>query len=123
MPLCGQLAVWRGGYYSVLPQGVRVSVPTMKPGRSIFDGRRETARGDDDVAIATPYLIAKLAVDRVEPVDQQLPLRAIANIPYNDRMAFAVRAETGVRSFRDFKERRYLLRVSMPLRETNHSGS
>ena len=123
MPLCGQLALWLGGYYSVLPQGTRVSVTATEPGRSIFDGCRETAAGDYHVAITTPDWVAKLALDGAEPFDKPLPLRAIANYPHNDRMVFAVRKETGIRSFRDILERKYPLRVSTPLRETNHSGS
>lgn len=123
MPLCGQLALWLGGYYSVLPQGSRVSVTAIEPGRSIFDGCRDTAAGDYHIAITTPDWIARLAVDGVEPFERKLPLRAIANFPHDDRMVFAVRKQTGIRSFEDIKARKYPLRVSTPLRETNHSGA
>lgn len=123
MPLCGQLALWLGGYYSVLPAGTRVSVTAMEPGRSIFDGCRETAAGNYHVAITTPDWIARLAVDGADPFDAPLPLRAIANFPHNDRMVFAVRKETGITSFRDLAAKKFPLRVSTPLRETNHSGA
>ena len=123
MPLCGQLALWLGGYYSVLPEGMRVSVTATEPGRSIFDGCRETARGDYHVAITTPDWIARLAVDGAAPFDEKLPLRALANFPHNDRMVFAVRRDTGLSSFQDIKARKFPLRVSTPLRETNHSGA
>lgn len=123
MPLCGQLALWLGGYYSVLPKGMRVSVTAMEPGESIFTGCREVAAGLYDVAITTPDWIASLALAGRAPFDKPLRLRAIANFPHDDRMIFAVRKSLGLRSFRDILDQRYPLKVSTPLRETNHSGA
>ena len=123
MPLCGQLALWLGGYYSVLGEGARVSVTAMEPGRSIFDGAHAVANGEFHAAITTPTWLARLAVDGNKPFGKPLPLRAIANFPHNDRMVFAVRKETGIKSFEDIRDRKYPLRVSTTLIETNHPAS
>ncbi len=123
MPLCGQLALWLGGYYSVLGAGARVSVTAIEPGRSIFDGCHAVAAGDYHAAITTPSWIGRLAATGVQPFREPLPLRAIANFPHNDRMVFAVRAATGIRSFEDIRDRKYPLRVSTTLLETNHPAS
>ena len=123
MPLCGQLALWLGGYYSVLGEGARVSVTAMEPGRSIFDGCHAVANGQYHTAITTPSWIARLAVNGNAPFAKPLPLRAIANFPHNDRMVFAVRKETGIKSFEDIRDKKYPLRVSTTLLETNHPAS
>lgn len=120
MPLCGQLALWLAGYYSVLPAGSRASVTATEPGGTIFDGPRLVADGEFHVAITTPTWVGGLAVAGLPPFDRPLPLRALANFPHNDRMVFAVRSETGIKSFHDIKERKYPLRISTPMRESRH---
>lgn len=123
MPLCGQLALWLGGYYSVLGEGAKCSVTAMEPGRSIFEGCHAVGRGDYHFAVTTPSWVARLATQGNAPFERPLALRAIANFPHNDRMVFCVRKETGVSSFEELRDRRYPLRVSTTLLETNHPAS
>jgi uncharacterized protein len=120
MPLCGQLALWLAGYYSVLPPGSTSSVTASEPGRSIFNGVDGVLRGDYHIAITTRSWVGRLAVEGLPPFDRPKPLRALANFPHDDCMVFAVRRETGITSLKDIKERKYPLRVSTAMRETRH---
>uniref|UniRef100_A0A7C3AMR4 sn-glycerol-3-phosphate-binding periplasmic protein UgpB n=1 Tax=Thermorudis sp. TaxID=1969470 RepID=A0A7C3AMR4_9BACT len=49
-----------------------------------------------------------------------LNVLAIASFPHDDRLAFAVREETGLRSLRDLRERQYPLRVAIPASRQLH---
>jgi TRAP-type uncharacterized transport system substrate-binding protein len=71
------------------------------------------AAGEMQVAISNPSIFLALAVRGTGPYSKPIPLRAITVIPSPDQLAFAVTEKTGLETFRDIRERRYPLRVSM----------
>lgn len=83
-------------------------------GRGYVDNVRAVGRGEVDVGIATPAPAVALALDGRGPYgDEPFPdLRALGLVPQRDRMVMAVRADTGVRSFADLRERKLPLRIT-----------
>ena len=73
----------------------------------------QVARGDVQLAIINPAGFLALAARGTGPFTAPLPLRAITVIPSPDQLAFAVTVRTGLKSFRDIREQRYPLRVSL----------
>jgi NMT1-like family len=71
------------------------------------------AAGQMQLAISNPSIFLALPVRGTGPYAAPIPLRAITVIPSPDQLAFAVTEKTGLRSFRDIRERHYPLRVSM----------
>ena len=76
-------------------------------------GDRSVAKGEVQLAISNPAGYVALAVRGTGPFRSPIPLRAITIIPSPDQLAFAVTERTGLKSFREIRERRYPLRVSM----------
>src|SRR6266567_3156716 len=74
---------------------------------------QEVAAGKVQFAIINPSMILKLAVLGSAPFREAIALRAIAVLPSSDQMVFAVARETGLTSFRDIRERRFPLKVSL----------
>ncbi|MGK5531018.1 TAXI family TRAP transporter solute-binding subunit [Streptomyces sp. URMC 129] len=109
------------GYYSRLPEGSTVAAVTGCPPAALgMDGPRLVADGWYDMAITTPAWNLTMAREGRGPYAEPLPLRALAVFPHDDRLAFAVRRETGVESLRDIAERKLPLRLSVPPREQGH---
>ena len=73
----------------------------------------EVSRGSVQLAIINPAGYLALAARGTGPFTSPMPLRAITVIPSPDQLAFAVTERTGLKSFREIRERRYPLRVSM----------
>src|SRR6266540_1437234 len=73
----------------------------------------QVAKGEVQLAISNPAGYLALAVRGTGPFRSPIPLRAITIIPSPDQLAFAVTERTGLKSFREIRERRYPLRVSM----------
>ena len=122
MKMSSILALRLGGYLPLLPAGSTVSISTSEPGMSCFDAPERVASGEFDIAISTPIWVGSLAAQGKPPFTKPLAISSLACFPHNDRMLFAVRRETGIRSFQDIKEQRYPLRISTPPRETRHPG-
>ena len=74
---------------------------------------QEVASGKVQFAIINPSMILKMAALGSAPFKEPLALRAIAVLPSSDQMVFAVARETGLTSFRDIRERRFPLKVSL----------
>ncbi|WP_321967875.1 TAXI family TRAP transporter solute-binding subunit [Burkholderia cepacia] len=109
------LAMKLCSYNSPLPKGARVSLTATDPGEAVMFGPEWVARGDFDIATSTPGWLLDCAAKGLDPYGEKLAnLRAIAVFPHDDRLAFAVRRETGITSIRDIVERRIPLRVSIP---------
>lgn len=83
-------------------------------------GPHLVAEGRYHMAITTPSWYIKMAHNGEGPFDKPLPIRTIAVFPHDDRLALAVRRETGITSLRDIKEKRLPLKISMPVRELKH---
>jgi TRAP-type uncharacterized transport system substrate-binding protein len=73
----------------------------------------EVAAGKVQFAIINPSMILKLAALGSAPFTEPIPLRVIAVLPSLDQMLFAVKRETGLKSFREIRERKYPLRISL----------
>jgi TRAP-type uncharacterized transport system substrate-binding protein len=74
---------------------------------------QEVADGKVQFAIINPSMMLKLAELGSAPFKAPVPVRAIAVLPSLDSMLFAVKKETGLRSFGDIRERKFPLRVSL----------
>jgi hypothetical protein len=122
LPLSGCIAVGLSGYYSPLPAGSSVSVTSQEPGSAIFNGPALVGAGTFDMGITTPSWVARLAVNGQQPFRKPIALRALATFAHDDRLVFAVRRETGVKSLSQVAEDKVPLRISTPLRETRHAG-
>lgn len=73
----------------------------------------EVAAGRVQFAIINPSMMLKLAALGSAPFEAPVPLRVIAVLPSLDQMVFAVKRETGLTSFRDIRDRKFPLRVSL----------
>src|SRR6266480_3328855 len=62
---------------------------------------REVAAGKVQFAIINPSMILKLAALGSAPFREAIPLRVIAVLPALDQMVFAVRQDSGLKSFSD----------------------
>jgi len=73
----------------------------------------EVAAGKVQFAIINPSMMLKVAALGSAPFKEAIPLRVIAVLPSLDSMLFAVKQDTGLKSFRDIRERKFPLRVSL----------
>jgi len=73
----------------------------------------QVARGEVHMAISNPAGYLALPARGTGAFQAPIALRAITVIPSPDQLAFAVTDKTGLKSFREIRERRYPLRVSM----------
>jgi uncharacterized protein len=120
MVLCSRIALGLNGYYSPLPSGSSVSVTTREPGSNCFDAPRLVASGNFHMAITTPFWVGNLAAEGRSPYSEPMPLCSLAGFDHQDMLVFAVRRETGITGLADIRDRKYPLKVSTPLRETQH---
>ena len=74
---------------------------------------QEVADGRVQFAIINPSMMLKLAALGSAPFKEAIPLRVIAVLPSLDSMLFAVKQETGLKSFGDILARKFPLRVSL----------
>ena len=112
--LGGRISIGLDGYYSRLPKGSTVATVTMNPAAACYEGILRVADGTYHMAITTPGWFARLALEGLDPFEKSIPLRALAQFPHDDRMAFAVRRDRGVKSLADLGARKYPLKVSTP---------
>jgi TRAP-type uncharacterized transport system substrate-binding protein len=80
----------------------------------------EVVRGAVQIAIVNPSAVLSMAYRGLAPFSQPAPVRTISVIHQFDQMGFAVRADSGLRSLRDVRERKYPLRLSLR-GQTDHS--
>jgi len=73
----------------------------------------DVASGKVQFAIINPSMVLKIAALGSSPFTEPLPLRSIAVLPSSDQMVFAVRENTGLKSFTDIRERRFPLKISL----------
>lgn len=72
-------------------------------------------------SLANPAGLARMALLGKGVYRKPIPLRAIGVFPTWDRLVFAVRKETGLRSLDEIRERKYPLRVSTRKGDRFHS--
>jgi TRAP transporter TAXI family solute receptor len=96
---------------------------TVKTGSAYREGIELVASGEADLAITTPsHMGVRWAYEgrhfyAARPLTQ---LRTLGRLPQDDRLTFAVRADTGLRSFADIRERKPALQIATPLRDENN---
>jgi len=118
--LCSLIALGLNGYYSPLPKGSTVSVTTSDRGPACTDAPLLVAAGKYHMAITTPAWYGRAAYEGKAPFDKKLPIRALAVFQHDDRLVFAVRKETGIKSIADIAARKYPLKFSTPAPEMRH---
>jgi len=69
--------------------------------------------GDADVAICNPGGVLAMAMRGAGPYKEPIPLRSIMVLPQFDQFGFAVKADTGITSLVDLRDKKYPLRVSL----------
>ena len=117
--VCGWLAQEVGDRS---PPGTRSAIWT---GRGGTDTVRAVARGEVQVGVATPAQFVQLALDGRGPYGgEAFPrLRALGTVLQTDRLVLAVRADLGIRTFADLRDRRVPLRIATcPDDGVNHIG-
>jgi TRAP-type uncharacterized transport system substrate-binding protein len=73
----------------------------------------EVADGKVQMAILNPSMLLNLAVKGTGPFRKPVPLAAVAVIPSEDQMVFAVAKSTGLKSLTEVRERRFPLKLSL----------
>ncbi|MBV9438584.1 MAG: hypothetical protein JOZ24_01185 [Candidatus Eremiobacteraeota bacterium] len=83
-------------------------------GRGAADNIIAVGRGEVDVALTTPSTFTAMAVRGVGPFQgESYPhLRSLGHVPQHDRLVVAVRAEIGVRSFAELRDKKPALRIT-----------
>jgi uncharacterized protein len=117
------IAVALNSYYSPLPPGSVVSVSTMDPGYGAMESPNLVAAGKYHTGMTTPGWYGRLAYEGKAPFAEPLPIRGLALFPHDDRMVFAVRAETGITSLREIRDRKIPLRYSIPTVIKSHPAT
>src|SRR5579884_3649308 len=85
-----------------------------RSGRAVHGGPKIVGRGEADVCMTTPTWYGEAAHFGRFDFDRPYDVKAIATFPHDDRLAFAVRKETGITSLHDLREKKYPLRVAIP---------
>jgi TRAP-type uncharacterized transport system substrate-binding protein len=74
---------------------------------------REVAEGKVQIAVINPSMLLNLAAQGNGPFQEPIPLAAIAVIPSEDQMVFAVAKSTGLKSLAEVRERHFPLKLSL----------
>ena len=82
-------------------------------GSSTLDGVKAVVAGESALAMINPSTALALAYHGHAPFGTPQPIRSIGVIPSLDQYVFAVRADTGLRTFEEIGTKRYPLRLSM----------
>lgn len=83
-------------------------------GRGVADAPRKVGRREVDLALTVPAAFAPAALQGTGIYEGEAfpDLRALATIPQDDRLLFAVAAELGFHSFEELRRRRPALRIA-----------
>lgn len=96
----------------------------IKTGTGYGDNIRALTSGEVDVTITTPYDITAewaragtnyFAGDKPAPF-----LRSLGWLPQNDRLVFAIRADTGITSFKDLRDQKFPLKLASAFRTSDN---
>ena len=104
-------------------RSARPSTFTVRTGSAYREGIEAVGRGDADLAITTPiHMGVRWAREgRHFYAGRAYPnLRTLGHLPQDDRLTLAVRADTGLKSFADIRERKPVLHIATPWRDVNN---
>jgi uncharacterized protein len=97
----------------------------IQNGRGGFDAALAVHRGEVDLALTTPALFVRMAVEGKGPYagERLNDLRAIGLLPQWDRLVLAVDAGLGIRSYEELRARRVPLKIAASVDDgSNHIG-
>lgn len=102
--------------------GSRTSIRSLRDGG--MDCFRQLDEGSADLAIATPAGLVSKVVAGDAPFHKKMPhIRAIAVLPQNDRMVFAIHPKYDVQSFEQLRTQKPALRIATSCNDgTNFIG-
>lgn len=95
----------------------------IKTGTGYGDNISALTSGEVDLAITTPYDVTPEWAIAGKHFFEGRPapfLRSLGYLPQNDRLVFAIRADTGITSFADLRERRFPLRLATGTRDPDN---
>jgi TRAP transporter TAXI family solute receptor len=114
-----------GGMWSVITEGVAESIRRGVPGAQITtepgkDGPNQVMVHKGEVQLAVSYDATNFsAVSGIEPYKQKHPkLRTVAVINPTGAFQLIIDAKTGIKSFKEIKEKKYPLRIGANRRGT-----
>jgi TRAP-type uncharacterized transport system substrate-binding protein len=96
---------------------------TIKTGSAYRDGVELVGIGEADLAITTPaHMGVRWALEgRHFYGGRAFPhLRTLGCLPQDDRLTFAVHADTGITSFKDIREKKPRLHIATPARDEDN---
>lgn len=94
----------------------------IRTGSAYRDSVELVGMGEADLAVTTPtHIGVRWAIEgRHFYANRAFPnLRTLGHLPQDDRLTLAVRADTGIQSFADIREKKPKLRISMPPRDND----
>jgi TRAP-type uncharacterized transport system substrate-binding protein len=87
--------------------------PVALFGSSTVEGVNAVACREASLAMVNPAAVLTFAYRGLPPFERPQPVRLIGVIPSYDQILFAVRADTGMRTFEEIGARHYPLRIAM----------
>ncbi len=112
-----RVAPW-GWFFASIADAINIESPsrqnfTIKLVLGEFSTSNAIADGEAEVGMTTPPACVTMAYRGVGPYTKKMPnLRAIGSLPHDDRMVWAVPADSGINSIEDMKDRP--LRLALP---------
>jgi hypothetical protein len=109
---------WFGLFFSWISMLLGIEMPSMKRMTiNLISGDLTSvsavAKGEAELGITTPPACATMAYRGVGPYHKKMDkLRAILSFPHDDRMVWAVPAESGIKSIEELKDKK--LRFMVP---------
>ena len=93
---------------------------TIRTGSAYRDSVDLVGMGEADLAVTTPIHIGVRWAREGKHFYEGTPypnLRTLGHLPQDDRLTLAVRADTGIKSFADIREKKPALHIAMPPRQ------
>lgn len=92
----------------------------IKTGTGYGDNIEALVGGEVDLTITTPYDVtpewARAGTNFFADVPPAPSIRSLGWLPQNDRLVFAIRADTGITSFKDLRDRKFPLKLASAFR-------
>src|SRR6478752_502223 len=104
-------------------RSARLSKFTIRTGSAYRDSVELVGMGEADLAVTTPtHIGVRWAREGLHFYGgRAFPnLRTLGHLPQDDRLTLAVRADTGLKSFADIRERKPVLHIATPWRDVNN---
>ncbi len=110
------------GYAMPFHKSSTVAMVSGDPGVLCMEAPKRVGDGMYDMAFTTPAWWARAAMEGKAAFNTGAELRAIINLPHNDRLGFALRKDVGISSFEEIRDKRPPLRLVVSPPGTMHPG-